>query len=720
MRLVGSEQFTSIMLRVGRFGRVCPLLLLIATAGPFLGAGNASAEAVPANGRAWELITPGEPVAAQPSGAVFAEGDDSRVLYSSLGPMPGAASGAPLANVNLAERDGAEWTSMPIGFPFSVYANGLLQLVPLSPIAFSPDRLSSLWISAVPLTPDAPPEEKIGLYHLGPDSKLVFVAEVSGGGFGSAFFEGFTELPGDGGQAIFSSPKHILPADTGRTSGESLYQWNETGLRLVDVTTAGSLLSACGSKISHSNGVSANGSRIFFANLSSEACPGPKRVYLREDGSVTVEISASQCTRADCNAPADVAFAGATPDGGHAFLTTSQQLTNDDVDETRDLYDYDVGSGVLTLLTVAQPEANGEVLGELVHPSMDGGRVYFSASGRLVTSQGPTTGTNLYVVDQAGLRFICPIETADRIQLSDDGQKALLSTNAGLVEGDTDGRKDVYLYDAVDQAVTWLSTGPVGGNASVDANIKTPLGEAEGFIQISLSYAPGRAITSTGDRSFFSTAESLTPADVNETTDVYEWAAGNLGLVSSGTASTNVRFGGISADGRTALFETAASLTAGDRDGGDPDYYVARIGGGFPSDEAKPGGSEVSPQPRPPVRQVPASATSLTSGRERVLRLIGMRAEKSAHHTQRIIVLLGAPNPGRVSALVWGHRRHDERVVLAHGSAGAIRPGKVEVQLRLTGAGKQTFAQRHRLDGLILIRQGSSRLYHPFHLNRGA
>lgn len=697
-------------------GRAFLLALLMGATGLVSVPASASAEAVPANGRAWELITPGEPVAAMISTAMLSGEDDSRVLYSSVGPMPGAASGTLFASVNTAERGAAGWLNLPIGFPFSVYSDEFfLQLLPISYVAFSTDEQSSLWSSAVPLTPDGPPEETLGLYRLGPDGKLAFIAEASGFG---GLFRGFADMPGDGTRVIFSSSTHILPADASRTSGESLYQWNESGMSLVDVSTTGSLLSTCGSTISNSNGVSAAGNRIFF---TSGACPGPKRVYLREDNSVTVEVSASHCTRADCNAPTNVAFAGATPDGEHAFLTTSQQLTDNDTDETRDLYRYDVGSGALTLLTVAQPEADGAVKEDLVHPSMDGGRVYFNAGGRLVTGEGPTTGTNLYVSDQAGLRFVCPIEASDQVQLSDSGQKALLSTNAALVEGDIDGRKDVYLYDAADHTFTWLSTGPMGGNSPVDANIAIPLFEPEeSFLQTTLSHAPGRAITAAGDQSFFSTPESLTPADVNEKADVYEWTNGELGLVSSGRASTNVRFGGISADGRTALFETSASLTAGDRDGGDRDLYVAQVGGGFPSEKAEPGTGENSPLPRPPVREVPASASPLPRTHKEAFRLIGIRAETLAHRNHGLVLLLDAPNPGRVSALAFKYRRHGKRTVLARGSAGAIRPGKVKIQLRLNDAGERILARRHRLDGRILMRQASSRLYHPLHLRLGS
>ena len=125
--------------------------------------------------------------------------------------------------------------------------------------------------------------------------------------------------------------------------------------REVDVDNGGSMISKCGVSVSHYSGMSSDATRVFFSTAAScEGGENEEKVYLRDISTKhTVEISESQCTRVDCNAAANVEFAGATRDGKVAYLTTNQQLTNADTDEGRDLYRYEVATGKLTLLSGA-------------------------------------------------------------------------------------------------------------------------------------------------------------------------------------------------------------------------------------------------------------------------------------------------------------------------------------------------------------------------------
>ena len=73
--------------------------------------------------------------------------------------------------------------------------------------------------------------------------------------------------------------------------------------------------------------------------------PPAKEVWARIDATTSFDVSASHCTRPDCNAPADATFEGATPDGSRVFFTTTQQLLNGDIDQTNDLYACDIPAG---------------------------------------------------------------------------------------------------------------------------------------------------------------------------------------------------------------------------------------------------------------------------------------------------------------------------------------------------------------------------------------
>jgi hypothetical protein len=398
-------------------------------------------------------------------------------------------------------------------------------------------------------------------------------------------------------------------------------------------------------------------------------------------------------------------------------MATTQQLTNDDTNARRDLYRYDLDDEHLELLTVAQPEATGEVKPEKVYASEDGKRVYFKATGALLTGQTPTS-EGLYLADEEGLHFLTPLEFSDEIQLSDDGRRLLLSVNAALDPGDTDSNADVYLYDSETHNFTWLSTGQSGGNGPASARIETPL--TKGLAFGGITDEPASAITADGSRAFFTTTESLMPADVNSSADVYEWTEGKLGLISSGTAARDVAFGGVSASGETALFSTNATLTPDDRDGGEGDIYAARLGGGFPAS-----GGDCSCQGDAPLfdgkpvnRQTPPSATFSPKQSHRGMKILDYRwgSAKSGHGT-RLVLSLDVPSPGLISAQVQSNE--SGKAVFARGRGGAIKPGKVTLVLRVTADGQRRLSRAQSLVGSLVVHQGDRHLERPFSLQRG-
>jgi hypothetical protein len=101
-----------------------------------------------------------------------------------------------------------------------------------------------------------------------------------------------------------------------------------------------------------SNVISVDGSRVFWTDLNSN------RVYVREDGAITVPVSAGEAQ-----------FWTATPDGRYVFYTEGEQL-----------WRFDVGSKTREALTPGGAEA--EVRG-VVGASSDGSYVYFVAGGAL-------------------------------------------------------------------------------------------------------------------------------------------------------------------------------------------------------------------------------------------------------------------------------------------------------------------------------------------------
>lgn len=673
----------------------------------------AAAADVPGNGRAWELVTPAEPIAAAVGGVQRISPDGSRIIYNTGGSLSGAPAGD-LEATNLAARGSDGWSSSPLGVPYSVKTMQFAVLGSATrPLAYDPDLEPTLWTAAEPLAPGAPPEGSTGIYRVEPDGALTALANL---GQGEGEFVGASE---DAIHVVFANSIHLLPGDAGRVSGRSIYEVVGAATRLVDVDSSGNLLSACGSAVSALGGVSRSGERIFFTTNPGLECAQPSHVYLREGGSETVEVSASQCTRPDCGAPASSTFAWATPSGSSVFFVSAQQLTNADHDELSDLYRYDVDDGDLSQVSAEAPGANGAVKPDWVRASPDGSRVYFTANGRLLPGQGSEEGENLYFADAGGLRFVAAVGELE-LQISGDGRVALLATTTGLDAEDSDGHSDVYLWSAGAGTLTRLSQGGSADNGDFDARISSPLSSQAVIVNRS---GPYRALSDDGTRAFFSTPEPLLPEDRNEVADVYEWSGGELGLVSSGEGSEPAEFAGASADGQTVLFKTTAALLPVDRDGTARDLYAARRGGGFPfapgpAAESCPDPCPSTPRPRLAREAATAKAGDpARRGRLRLLR-VDRRAGIGISSGDPLKVEVRVPAPGLVSGLATMPGGKHE-LVAARGNAGAVRAGAVVLALRATPAARARLRRLETLRVRLVLRQGELSLSRELTLQSG-
>jgi len=666
---------------------------------------DAAAEEVPASGRAWELMTLAPVSSSKVLGVRPMANDSNRVVGSTIGPPPESASGS-ILNFRTLRRAPDGWLGSPLGLPYTAEATTVIPLfAPLEPIGFSTDEETVLWLSATPLTPGAPPQEAMSLYrtvHGGPPEYIDHINE--GAIIFASLFEylNFADISSNGDRVDFSSAEHLLPNDAARTEGESIYTWAGQAVEQVDVDNGGTMISKCGVSISHYSGMSSDGSHVFFSTPAS--CEGgekEEKVYMRDLSTKhTTEISASQCTRGDCNALANVEFAGATPDGKVAYLTTTQQLTNADTDETRDLYRYDVASGELTLLSGAPSAVTGEVNRGRVFPSEDGGsHVYFRATGEMLPGEAGA-GEKLFVFDGTGMHLVGeaafpPIfnETASGlwptpVELSADGSRALFLTQSPVLPSDTDGANDAYLYDANSETVTEISQSPIGGNGPFPVSTEPPTPANDHEYELWNTVRPYWAIDAAGDRVFFQTQEALLPEDINGQFDVYEWHEGKLGMISPGYQPLESTFGGISRDGQSALIATNARILPADMDGDGRDFYDARIGGGFPEPPAPP---ECTPAtcPLPASQRItrsdPISLGAAGKGKRGQLRVLEVASRPKGN---TLAVVVSAPAAGTVSASVWV-QEGKKKVVLARGSGRAAHAGKVELALRLTAAGKK-------------------------------
>ncbi len=384
--------------------------------------------------------------------------------------------------------------------------------------------------------------------------------------------------------------------------------------------------------------ISTDGSRIFFT------AAGSGQLYLREGGTATTQVSASQATTPDPNGPKPAAFMAATPDGAKVFFSSCEKLTDDSTavstaaegcigsGQGQDLYSYDTASGDLTDLSVdpnvGDPQRAGVV--GVLGASGDGSYVYFVANGVLAAGASPGSCAmggpggqqgkcNLYLSHGGAVTFIAPVEASTDdfkgwIPRFDSGlsksKESRVAANGVLLFGSTQsltgydntvtndsvcavGRcLEFYRYSPTEDELNCVSCAPTEAVPTGPARLVSGQSTIEGKPQTGLLT---RNLSPDGNRAFFDSPDPLVAADVNGVVDPYEWEAegtgschsavvngGCLYLLSGGGSPDPSYLGDVSASGNDAFIFTVQPLVPADEDQL-YDVYDARVGGGLAS-----------------------------------------------------------------------------------------------------------------------------------------
>lgn len=588
------------------FGLVCACVLAL---GAFLGssASAVAAEACPnetlraennslklPDCRAYEQVSPvnKEGVRAM-GGTVTADGNHA--IFLSDGAFAGAPRGG--ANPYLGTRTSTGWQTNWLQPPLPSFLTSSLLGFTVSTVSAD---ASSMLMQGDPLTPAAPGGDGSGgngnLYIRHADGSMTSVTPIEPGipraYGGGAIIE--PRATADLSHVVFADSQRLLngPAAGLDANAYGLYEWTDGALRFIDVDSSGALLNPYGALLgtngNQAHAISSNGERIYFSTPNSTfPAPAPygvKRIYLRQSGQTTTEISATQCTETSCEGPEqDAVYQGASANGSVAFFTSKAQLTNA-ATPGGGLYRYEVGSEKLTLLTPDSTDPGGaEVQGEIAN-SDDGSIVYFVAKG--VLAEGGTAGaSNLYVYDAntSTTTFVAtfpPDGTGRRVaEVTPSGRYLAFQTPGQVLPSyDNAGHIELYRYDlATKAAPICLTCLPAGRPASGDSTF------ASGGTSVNGN------ITDDGSRIFFQSEVPLVPGDSNGKIDVYQWHDGTLSLISSGTGSTDAWYGSATSSGSDVFFNSYDRLVPEDTDE-QMDVYDARIDGGFPVPPGPPAG----------------------------------------------------------------------------------------------------------------------------------
>jgi hypothetical protein len=384
----------------------------------------------------------------------------------------------------------------------------------------------------------------------------------------------------DGKVVFFETDEQLVPGDT--DTKRDVYERSfDTGVSAY-VTREISLGPTGGNDAypAQFEGASADGTRVFFSTQEQLVAADTDRssdVYVRnlETGlTKLVSQGASECAPGCGNGPFAASFADTDEGGTKVFFETKEKLVASDTDAASDLYVRDLQSEETKLISVGEAAClpgcgNGEFDVSRRGISADGSHAYFTTAEPLspadtdsaldIYSRDLETGVTSLVSQGAcggcGSSIAVPIFDGS----SADGSRVFFSTDEKLVGADTDNATDVYGRD-LPGGPTFLVSG----------------GSGEGTASYSAASADGSHV-------FFTTAESLLPADIDSANDVYERDAGNLELVTTAPCSIScgVTFDAVSADSSEVLFNTAAQLSPEDTDSKE-DIYRQQVGGGAP------------------------------------------------------------------------------------------------------------------------------------------
>jgi NHL repeat-containing protein len=483
---------------------------------------------------------------------------------------------------------------------------------------------------------------------------------------------------------------HIVYMSRGRQTPDSpegdnfnkLYDWEEEGyggcatpggcLSLLSVDPSGTAFTTP-SKLPGSNlgaatpplasAISADGERVYFqnaadnsdfpaGNCSDAACD----LYLREGGTTTFHVSASECT-VNCGGDGSPAlFRWANLSGDIALLVSCSKLTDASAEarsceiglstptasQQLKLYRWDHSAppgNRLVDLSLDNEPADGSQPGavDLIGASEDGDVVYFVAGGQIVSGAptGRISGTSLKLYrwrwngGSPSVEYLAPYlsvwsngttvndgdlsedPNANRlhVRVTPDGRYLLIQTKLALdPAGDRDSDADLYRWD---EQGGWLcvSCQLPGAPSAGHVSAFEAFFPDNGLTRDLVSHEPEHTISDDGQRVFFTTPDALVPEDVNGETgcpvlstnfsgrtytcqDVYEWHDGTVSLITPGTGSDPFLLIGATAGGEDVFFATPQRLVGWDIDN-NMDIYTAHAGGGFPEPPPVPPGCDL-------------------------------------------------------------------------------------------------------------------------------
>lgn len=381
---------------------------------------------------------------------------------------------------------------------------------------------------------------------------------------------------GDGSRVAFHSEATDLVADDTNGMPDIFVTDEETGTTIrVNVDANGN---QAASGYSYYPALSADGRYVSFASVAPNLIPGDTNsqvdVFVHDIGAFQRRRVSVTAAGGEANGAVDTPGIGLSADGRYvAFRSTADNLVDDDTNAAADVFVRDRAAGTTDL--ASRPSSSTQANGVSGAPafSHDGRFMAFLSSASNLVPGDTNANSDVFVRDRltevvtrvsvatGGEQSFPPTEgCCEGLDLSDDGRYVVFSSAApDLVNGDTNGRHDVFVHDRVMETTTRVSVSSAGQQA---------LGRSSGG---ELS-ADGRYVV------FESDAANLVSGDTNGAIDVFvhdgetgqtrRVSVSSSGAEATGGSRIGSRTGSISADGRCVAFESeATNLVSNDTNG---------------------------------------------------------------------------------------------------------------------------------------------------------
>lgn len=342
------------------------------------------------------------------------------------------------------------------------------------------------------------------------------------------------------------------------------------------------------------------------------------------------------------------------------------------------------------------------VIAKTAQMSDDGRTAYFWTTEKQLVAGGPIgPGEKLYRWHDGQLSYLATATVpTDGVSLTAaDGRFYTFdSDTSDLTDKPTGGQIQRYVYDAQTERISCVSCPEPGATTAIGGVGLTP---PMNLMQMDSSE---RRYLSTDGQVIFATATQLVADDTNGRIDVYAWKDGKARLVSSGRATSDVRFADASVDGSTIFFSTRDRLSAWDTDTR-ADLYVARRGGGLPEPNERPveacSGDACQGDPGPAV--LPPTLGSVSFGGAGDVPAVPWKLAAGKTSVAKLKTITGTSATLRVTVPAKGAVR-----VSGDGVASARKATKraqtVRVPVRLSAAAKKRLTRTGKLAVRVSVR----------------